>query len=705
MADLNAILYLIICFCTGYVICTYAIPGLGEITEQTFRKKTINLCRNLVTLPAYFITGTIIVTWTTYIFANLFRNKKEPLLYANGVTLCIFLIISVIGIYINLKRNGISKIKKQEEVCSLMKTSDWIFLVLVIFLSVQLMWTTFFVSHNHLYVGISVFSDFSPHIGMIRSFSSGNNFPTMYSHYTGAGISYHFMFQFLVGNLEYLGMRLDLAMNIPSAIGMISSFTLLFVLAVKMSGKRVVGYLSCLFFAFRSSGSLFSFLAKVPKGTSIWKALSDNSEFLSTTTNESWGLWNLNVYCNQRHLAFTIPVLLLMVMLFLPSVYESMEGLLKGFAAITKEQKESVRKLVAQKVSYFIQYCFFTKESWRVKDWSKAIFAGVLIGALSFWNGAVTIAILLVLFVMAIVANRKLEYLITAFLAVCLSFIQTQVFIEGTAIKPKLDFGFIAENKTLWGTIDYILRLTGVLPLVLLLALLVVKRTRRYVMFAFLAPFVFAFTVSLTVDVTVNHKYIMLSLMLLSIYVAIVIVKMFEVKSVIMKAISIILVILLTSTGFYDYLTVLKKNTPQKAIVLDLDNKLTKWIMENTDAKDTILSSNYALNQVVLGGGMLFLGWPYFGWSAGYDTDLRAEQVKEMFEAQSSEELMQLVYENNIRYIIVDKECRDNEAYEVNEYNISNTFSSVYEDGTGEWKITIYDTNLPKVSGFMPAVE
>ena len=480
---------------------------------------------------------------------------------------------------------------------------------------------------------------------------------------------------------------------------------MLFVLAVKMSGKRAVGYLSCLFFAFRSSGSLFSFLAHVPEGTSIWDALVHNTEFVSTTTNESWGLWNLNVYCNQRHLAFTIPVLLLVVMLFLPSVYESMDGLLKGIKDVTKEQTNHKWGLILSKASYFAKYCFFTKESWQIRNWTMPVFVGILIGAMSFWNGAVTIAILLVLFVMAIVANRKLEYLITALLGVGLSYLQTQFFIDGSTIDFKLQFGFIAENKTLWGTIDYILRLTGVLPLVLLLAALIVKRARRYVLFAFLAPFVFAFTVSLTIDVTVNHKYIMLSLMLLSIYAAIVIVKLFEVKSAMLKIISIILVVLLTSTGFYDYLTVLKKNNPQNSIVLDLDNKLTKWIMANTKADDIILSSNYALNQVVLGGGMLFLGWPYFGWSAGYDTDLRAELVKEMFEANTSQELMQLIEDHNIRYIIVDKECRDNEDYTVNERNIENTYASVYEQGSGDWKLTIYDTNLPKVSDFIPTGE
>ena len=49
----------------------------------------------------------------------------------------------------------------------------------------------------------------TPH-GNDAIFFQRNNFPTQYPHYGGQDVKYHFMFQFLVGNLEYLGFRLDL---------------------------------------------------------------------------------------------------------------------------------------------------------------------------------------------------------------------------------------------------------------------------------------------------------------------------------------------------------------------------------------------------------------------------------------------------------------------------------------------------------------
>lgn len=677
------------------MICTFAFPKLKEITTKSFRGNSLEINQYFVLLPAWFISGTILVTWLVYILALIFRNKPQPLIFANGITMSICLVISALYLIQKFWSKRVLKMAGStlaERKMSL-TTSEWIFLGFVVFLSVQLMWQTLFVSHGQLYVGSSIFSDFSPHIGMVRSFSQGNNFPTTYSHFAGSDIRYHFMFQFLVGNLEFLGMRLDYAFNIPSAIGMISSFSLLYVLGCKLGGKRSIGYLSCLFFAFRSSPSLFTYLSELPKGTGIVEALKANSQFFSYTTHEDWGLWNLNVYCNQRHLAFTLPMMLLMLLLFLPLAYEGLYRASQGMVAVSnkKYEKQSL-SMIFHKGIGFVKLLFFRLESWKIKDIKLAIMSGLLIGALSFWNGAVTIGILLVLFVLAIISDRRLELLITAVIATLLSVIQSMVFISGSPIETEFLFGFIAENPTFFGSLDYIKRLTGIFFSILLLSFLTLKGTRRWILFAFLAPFIFAFTISLTIDVTVNHKYIMMSLMLLGIFIAIFIVKLFENRSIFLKLISGILVIILTCTGFYEYLVVLKKNSGSNFIVLDMNDEVTEWVMENTTARDTILSPYYALNQVVLGGGMLYLGWPYFGWSAGYDTDGRQEMVIRMYEATTREELIQLVEQEEIRFIIVDHDARTSDLYVVNEENISNTYQAVFSNGEGDWNTTIYDT-------------
>ncbi len=695
-------LYMLIAFLTGFIICKLAFRPLDTITYTTFRGKEINLSPYLVLVPAWFTVGTILITWTTYIFAYIYSSIENPLGKANTTAMILMLMICAVGALILYKKD---RLAITEPGRSSWTKAEVILLVVTVVLACVLMGITLFVSHNQLYVGLSVFSDFSPHLGMIRSFSTGNNIPTTYSHFAGSDIKYHFMFQFLVGNLEFLGMRIDLAMNIPSILGFVNTVALLYVLAVKLSGKKMVGILSCAFFAFRSSKSLFTFLANIPAGKDVVEELLLNDSFIGYTTNEDWGLWNLNVYCNQRHLAFTIPVMLLILILFIQRFYDAEkryrllangdERTSQGNIDIEQEDTLTREKGSFKKAIELIRFSLLSKEGWRVKEPGTAIAAGLLLGAAAFFNGAVVIAVLSVLFLLAIVSDRRLEFLIMAVIAVMLAFIQSSVFIDGSVISPDKGlffFGFIAENKTFWGVIDYIIRLLGIMPLLLIIAFIIVKGVRKYVLFAFSAPFIIAFTLSLTIDVTVNHKYVMLSVMLLNIFVAIFITKLYENRAIFVKTLCALLIVLMTATGVYDFYTILLKNAPKNDFIFNMDDDITEWVIENSDARDIFLTSNYALNPLVLGGAQMYLGWQYFGWSAGYDTDGRLREVIKMYSADSPWKLDALIKKHDIRYIVVDRDNRTSTDYKVNEENIAATYEKVFETGSGEWMTSIYDT-------------
>ena len=90
---------------------------------------------------------------------------------------------------------------------------------------------------------------------------------------------------------------------------------------------------------------------------------------------------------------------------------------------------------------------------------------------------------------------------------------------------------------------------------------------------------------------------------------------------------------------------------------------------------------------------MLYYGWPYYAWSAGYDTWGREEIVKQMYEASDSATLDALMTEHNIRYIVVDHDVRTSTSYVVREDVIAATYRAVYTDGDGDWTFTIYDTD------------
>ncbi len=679
-----AILFLLLCMFTGCILCDLFLPQLKTMGEKSFLGKPLKLSNLLFLFPAWFLIGTLIVTWAVYLIALFLSvtgiNSDNPLIFANICAMTAFTVLDAL-VYIKVIRR-----KNQPlTVTAPSRLEIVLFSLCLIFIS-YLMFLTFYIKDGVLYVGYSVFSDFAPHLGMIRSFSYGNNFPTQYSHYAGADIRYHFMFQFLVGNLEYLGLPIDWAFNIPSILFMWSVCLLIYALAVKITAKAGAGCLSVLFFLFRSSPSLFRFLAELPEGTSIWEALATQTDFISYTTHEDWGLWNLNVYCNQRHFAFGIALMLLALILFMPYACK-MYGRLKRTYIKNKEEGRK-KRLYALSYTLLIDH-----EAILPKNLIFAVFMGLVLGSMAFWNGAVLIAVLLVLFVMALFSCNRLDYLITAVIAVVLSVLQTQLFISDSAVTPSFYFGFLAESRTLFGVLEYMLELWGPLLILGAVYFFYAKGFLRLLMIAFCAPLLFAMTFSLTVDVTVNHKYIMIAAMLLSIPVASFVLRIWEKRGLGRKILAGLLVLSMTATGIFDLAVIIRKN--QYTVSFDLDDELIAWIRENTDSDDIFLTANYSLNRVVLAGAMLYDGWPYYAWSAGYDTASRDEQVKKMYEAESSEELSALVEENNISYIIVDYEARSSEDYTVREDIISSTYQVVYTEGEGDLRLTIYDTSLP----------
>ncbi len=719
---MGSILFLVIGIAFGYAVCETLFPNFKKIGETAFDGREIQLSSYFLRVPAWVMAGILPLTWMTYLTAyalKVYGGKEYPLFAANVISMSVFAVATAVLLFFRYKKNKAETGSLEE--LNKIKISEWCFLAAIIIFVAQLMVLTFTVKEGKMYVGLSVFSDFAPHLGMIRSFSYGNNFPTSYAHFAGEDIKYHFMFQFLVGNLEFLGLRLDHAFNLPSIFGLVASCVLLYALAVRLTGKRLVGYLTTLFFVFRSSPSFFRFLADIPKGELV-KTLKEQICFIEYTPYEGWGLWNLNVYCNQRHLAFAIVVLLLALHFFLPYMYDMAEKLAKKREELN--EKESGEKNLEAWLSgigtRFLEYgktLFFTKTAFSVKHPVRALFLGLLLGALAFFNGSVLIACCAMLFFMAAVSDYRIDYLISALTALVLSMLESKLFIEGSAVSMQYFFGFIAKNKTLPGVVDYMWQLWGILLLFVGAYLLLGRGVKRYLVFVFSVPLIIAFTVFLISGievcpdlmylveyyVTVNHKFVMLAEMLLSLFPAIIIAALFEKganvakDSVIMRRITaVILIVLMTITGFFEYVIVQRRNVEANNLVYHTADQLTLWLKENADSDDIILSAPYALHRVVLGGGMLYYGHSYYAQSAGYDTDVREKKVKEMFGASSVPTLQALIAENNIRYIIVDNDARSSNAFRVREDIISAAYQAVYTEGEGDWQLTIYDTTKAK---------
>ena len=626
-----------------------------------------------LTLAAAFGTGVLIMGWATYMtaWAASEAGAVHPLIYANAVVMPVAALIVLILYWKRYRKAGSFKgilgtgmITERR----LFRKEAVFFGALLVFLT-WIMFYVFFIKDGVLYSGYTVYGDYAPHTAMMRSFSMGNNFPTEYPHFGGQDVKYHFMFQFFVGNLEFLGLRLDFAYNVVSVLALLGFLIFLYHMAKRLTGSFAAGVLTVFFFFFRSSLSFFRFVIEHLSAGDLWTTLRDNTTFIGYTTNENWGLWNFNVYLNQRHLAFGLLIVTLVLWVF-------MDWLEAGCSA----PERGVR---------WIKNRIFTKKAWLCVHSETALLAGMLLGLTSFWNGAAVIGGLLILMGFAVFSDGKLDYLILAVTSVIFSVLQTKIFIWGNAVSPSFYWGFLSENKSITGVLWYLIQMSGVFFVgAVLIAFFLRERRQRTALVSFFFPLIFAFCMSLTPDIAVNHKYIMIAYAFLAIFWSLAVLKLFQ-RKIGGKIVAVLLAIALSITGVYDFIVILKDNDSSHRVTVNMRSEVTEWLAEHLDHNDLILTPEYSINEVTMSGVMMYMGWPYYAWSAGYDTYDRAAKAKEIYSSTDEAAIKKLVKQEKITYILYE----DGMQYEqeaCREDTIASAFTLVYESEDG--RIRIYET-------------
>ncbi|MDO4340346.1 MAG: hypothetical protein Q4C91_20025 [Eubacteriales bacterium] len=625
---------------------------------------------------AAFGTGTLAMGWGTYLVSWLAgaAGSKRPLLWGN---------LFVMGgtaawlafLYIKRYRKGLLSGGRAGLVADkkLFRKEAVFFSVLLIFLT----WIMFYVFHvkdGVLYSGFSVYGDYAPHTAMMRSFSMGSNFPTQYPHYGGEDVKYHFMFQFVAGNLEYLGLRIDIAYNLISILSLEGFLVLLYALARRVAGSAAgisdsfgIGVLSVLLFFFRSAFTFFRFVWEHVQSGDLWTTLADNTSFIGYTPNENWGLWNFNVYLNQRHLAFGLLLVGLTLWIYLDWVEAGCSHQEKGFR--------------------WFRLRLFCREAWKSRSLETALAMGMILGFCAFWNGAAVIGGLLILMGFALFSDGKLDYAVTAAVTVVLSLLQSKIFIRGQAMKLSFQWGFLAEDKSAGGVLWYLLQMSGIFFVGLFVLLIFLGRRQRAVLVSFLFPAVFAFCISLTPDINVNHKYVMISYAFLTMFWAWAVIRLFRLRHA--RAAAVLLALCLTVTGIYDFVVILKNNGVGRRVAVNMESSLTRWLSENLEHEDLLLTPEYSMSEVTMSGVMMYCGWPYYAWSAGYDTNYRAAVATEIYTTSDAEQVKRLTEQEGITYILFE-EGMEFEQEKCREDIIASCCQMVYRSEDG--RIRIYET-------------
>lgn len=678
------VIYVILCILTGKEL---AEGFLFRPERECAGREKRNFCWAF--WPAALVTGTVVITWMVYVIsyaAGAVLGNSHPLFYGN-----LMVMVPVLGWLGGLYWKRFKEKKKTPETEStvhgegtsvsrgsrvdrkrmiadmeLFQKEALFFILLLVFLT----WIMFYVFHikgGILYSGYTVFGDYAPHTAMMRSFSMGNNFPTQYPHYGGADIKYHFMFQFLTGNLEYLGIRIDFAYNLISVLFLLGFLMMLYELAVRITGRCAAGAGAVILFFFRSALTFFQFAAEHIKSGDLLAVLQENTSFIGYTPNENWGLWNFNVYLNQRHLALGMVMVCTAVWIYLD-----------WLEAGTRHQETGL---------LWIKDRLFTREAWVCRDAGRALAVGILMGLCSFWNGAAVIGGLLILLGFAVFSDGKLDYALTALAAVVFTLLQTRFFIRESGMSFSFYWGFLAEDKSAAGVLWYLLQMSGVFFLGLIFLAVFLKRQERAVLAGFLVPAVFAFCISLTPDINVNHKYIMIAYAFLTIFWADAVIRIWR-RGWAGKAAALVLAVCMTATGIYDFVVILRGNDERHRTAVKMDSNLTGWLSENLDSSDLILTPEYSMNEVTMSGVMMYCGWPYYAWSAGYDTYYRAAVATDIYTADDGETVKKLAEQEGITYILYEEDMTFEEN-DCREDVIAETYPLVYTSDDG--RIRIYE--------------
>ena len=138
-------------------------------------------------------------------------------------------------------------------------------------------------------------------------------------------------------------------------------------------------------------------------------------------------------------------------------------------------------------------------------------------------------------------------------------------------------------------------------------------------------------------------------------------------------------------TGIIDFFPI--KNDRLITLVDIPNNKVANFILKNTPKDSVFLNSSYLYNPASLAGRKIFMGWPYFSWSAGYNTDQRQGQMQQMFNPGKKEFLCRDLEKYNIDYVETQKPI-GLEGVTVNYSFFEENFKPIFEDHVK--KITIF---------------
>jgi len=529
-----------------------------------------------------------------------------------------------------------------------------VFFSILFLFSVFLFWKTFRLDQDgNILIATKVWSDFSATIPLIRSFSFGSNFPPEYPIFAGPPIKYHFVFFALVGLIEKTGIPLHFALNGLSIVSFFSLLIFIYILAKTVFKKKAIGYLSVILFLFNSSFSFLEFFKRSPLSSKTILEIIQNKNFPSFGPYDGKtvsAFWNLNIYTNQRHLAFAYAAFLFLIYVIYLSAQKPKRltlnkslllGLLIGLFPLIHFPVFGMMGM-----TLILSVALFPKIGKKV----------ILIGLIAI-----------------IIAAPQILYM----------YLQPQG-TGGITFRP----GYLVENLNLVNFISYWFLNLGLTLILAPLGFILAKREQRKIFIPFLILFILGNLFQFSVEIAANHKFFNLSTIGLNMFTAYFIYKIWTINKL-GKVSSLLLILPLTLSGLIDLFPII--NDTHMTVEDIPNNKTAYFILRNTPKDSAFLNATYLYDPASLAGRNIYLGWPYFAWSAGYNSTTRYNKMKNILSASDKNIACQALLKEGLNYLETQNPT-SLEGITVNHSFYDDNFIKIFYDK--DKQISIYDIDL-----------
>lgn len=506
-----------------------------------------------------------------------------------------------------------------------------------------------------------VWNDFGPNLALMQSFALGHNFPTEYPYFIGEPIRYHFLFWFQAGNLEFLGLSLAWALNLLSVLSLLALLLSITALGQALFNSRLIGAIAASLIFFQGALSYIPFFRSQHSVADAISAIVHLGHWLSSGypyKGEDWGIWSLSILYVQRHLLGAAGIFCL-VLTFIVDCHR------RRFSTDVHRQLKDIPTAGEQAVD--------------APPWKSFIFCGVLVGLLPLWNSPIFVSALAVIGCLFVFFPYRARLGALIMVAVLIALPQLLFLrVAQTAHRSSiLHWGYTIDNPTPPTVFSYFLFTFGPKLALALVALILLPKSYRLLFLAMSSLVVLAFCTQLSVDIMNNQKFLYVWLIVVNLFVAYALSRIYRIPWFGKGAASILAAVVMMG----GLIEMFRFHNDTWIDVPFRGNALSNWLLQNTKPTEVFLTDRFVHHPFLMDGRRIFYGWPYFAWSMGYDTATRDTTYRRMFEEQNPAELVNLLKNNGINYVGIDDGLRRGEMnVGKHESVFAMQFPKVFED-------------------------